>query len=504
MIRRIHAPRLTSLLLAAALALLLAACQQSHATVAGGGIGGTGKGTITAISVPSTAAATTASPLTTGSGTVTFNGSRQFTLTAATGYLLDGVSVSPTELSAVAPGLVARVDVGEDVSPDFSSGTAVNVDGEHVVIGPVTSTQTSTSALAVLGQTVLTTATTQGSVAAASLALDQVVAVSGNTAASGVIQATRLDLAAAGTRWRLTGTVTGLVAGGFTIGPLTVLYNGHLPSGCGSGLANGDAVKVTAAPDAGYSPGAPLSTTTSVVCVNPGLELPPGLASGTIPVELEGFVSSVNGSDFVLSGQTVHTTAQTLFSDGQLADLQVGTRAEVTGSYDVASGVLTASQVEFSEQRVHMVAPLSAGISSGSVTLLGLPVQVTPLTDVDNAIASGSGLPAQVELNGFWDGTHIFATELTIAASTPNSNDVEVQGPVTATTASTLTLMNGLDVDLTNMCLGGESESGGCLSASQFLGQLQPNQLVDVQHAAYNGTRLGDNGTGNTQVNTED
>lgn len=496
--------------LGAALALLLAACRQSNATVAGGGIGGTGKGTITNLSVPASTASLGAGALGVSTGSITLNGTRTFTTTVSTRFQIDDADVTAGQLSAVATGLVARVDVGDDVNAAFTSGTAVTIAGEHAVIGPVTST----SPLQVLGQTVLVTHATNQVVSASSLAVGDRVAVSGDTAADGVIQATRLERTTPGAAWRLTGTASNVGASSFTIGGQTVLFEGHPQENCGSsGLTNGSAVTVAAADDSSFVAGDGLTTTTSVRCVNPGVEVPPGLTSGTIPVQLEGFVSSVTTSGgtvtaFVLSGQTVQLTAQTTFGEGKQADLQVGTRAEVTGSYDVSSGVLAASEVDFSEQRVHIVAPLDAA-SSSTLTLLGLTVHVTALTeDSDHLIGGGESLPVQVQLDGFWDGSQIYATDLAYAEnSTAAYSHVEVQGPVTATGSSTLTLMGGLTVNLNNMCLGGsDEEGGGCTtSISQFLSGLPSNPLVDVQDAYFDGSQVKDNGgNGTTTISLED
>ncbi len=88
--------------------------------IAGGGIGGTGIGTIT------------------GFGSVIINDTRTFGITGETGLFIDGEAVSEPELEQAGIGLVTRVIVSDDVSDDFTSGTALTVEAENLVKGPVT------------------------------------------------------------------------------------------------------------------------------------------------------------------------------------------------------------------------------------------------------------------------------------------------------------------------------------------------------------------------------
>ena len=98
---------------------------------AGGGISGTGLGTITAF------------------GSVEINDIRDFTTDANTQFFLDDDPVADqatleallcggVPCVATNPGMVARVDIGSDVSADFTSGTAITVNAFNLVKGPVT------------------------------------------------------------------------------------------------------------------------------------------------------------------------------------------------------------------------------------------------------------------------------------------------------------------------------------------------------------------------------
>ncbi|HKJ00191.1 MAG TPA: DUF5666 domain-containing protein [bacterium] len=497
--RRALSQRLGRLFLAGALGLLMAACG-GNSSVAGGGIGGTGKGTITSVNPASVAGSGTlaASP-----GSVTLNGTRTFTTYAGTEYSIDGDPVTAADLAAVGQGLVARVDVGDDVSADFSSGTAERVRAEHVVIGPVTQV----APLQVLGQDVVTTSSTAPADAASLTAnVDDVLEVSGNTNATGVIQATRLELAASAPAvWRLTGTVANVVAGtSFDIGTQTVNFNGVTPQDCGGGLQAGDVVKVKATPDADVTSGGALSTTTSIECVKPGLDIPPGFTSGALVVDLEGFVSAVNGSGFTLDEQPVVTTGSTVYQDGSAADLQAGARVEVIGSLDVASGVLTATKVEFSERRVRILAPVSAHDSvAKTLTMLGITIYKTALTQGDVGVFElGSGNQVQVE--GFQDNGVFYATSVNETSNGADASDVSVQGPGIDDQVSPVFSLLGISVDVTGMELKGPEPAEATLMIPDFFNLLGTQPLLELQHGAWDGSKITNDAGGPTTISFED
>ena len=130
----------------AAALVALTGCGGGGGSVAGtSGIGGTG------VRVAGVGIGTT-----TGFGSVIINDVRVFTIDSETNILRDGSEITEAELELEGEGFATRVEVGTDVSIDFTSGTAVTVAVDNHVKGPVTAI----NPLTVLGQSVIATGDT--------------------------------------------------------------------------------------------------------------------------------------------------------------------------------------------------------------------------------------------------------------------------------------------------------------------------------------------------------
>ncbi|MCH9046646.1 MAG: hypothetical protein IIA40_11130, partial [SAR324 cluster bacterium] len=185
---------------------LLASC--------GGGIGGTGSGG---------KVAATGTGTVTGFGSIIVNDTRTFQIDGNTRISLDDTPISEAQLRTAGLGLVVKIDVGTDVNADFTSGTAVTIDAENLVKGPVTGTDP----LQVLGQDVVVTGDTvlAGGLVIADLAVGDILEVSGYASAANVIQATRIELKADPIpTWKLTGPVSNVTANTFDIGMQTIAF----------------------------------------------------------------------------------------------------------------------------------------------------------------------------------------------------------------------------------------------------------------------------------------
>jgi hypothetical protein len=417
------------LILASATAALVAltGCGGGGGSVAGvGGIGGTGQ--VAGVGVGTT----------TGFGSVIINDVREFTIDSQTTILRDGAEITEAELELEGRGFATQVEVGTDVSDDFTSGTAVSVALDNNVKGPVTST----NPLAVLGQSVVATGDTvlADLTSITALAVSDEVEVSGFSDDNNVIQATRVQRQASGIPvWKLTGRVSNVTPGGFDIGAQTVELNGVVPRDCGTGLANGSLVEVRAARDPAFVAGNPLVTVTDVECRIPGLATPGNAVGTVLEAEVEGLVSTITSpSDFVVGGQRVQTTAATGFEGGAPADVAPGGKLEAEGTLDTSSGILTAEKIRFRETRVRIEAPVNVpggGLGSSFAIMDIILVNTTSLTEDDDGLVDGTG-PAgniQVEVRGFADsnGT-VFANEIR-ARGTADLTDVRLRGPATDT-----------------------------------------------------------------------
>jgi len=455
--------------------LLLASCGPLEDSVAGGGIGGTGKGTVSDY------------------GSVIINEIRRFDVIADTEILLDGQSVSEAHLRELGTGLVARLIVGRDVNEDFTRGTALAIAVDHYLIGPVTATSPS---LQVLGQTVVVTgdavlANLEGPVGPQ---VGSIVQVSGYANADNVIQATRLQFQPEGTPfWKLTGSVGKLVRGtSFTIGAQQVIYAGVAPRHCGEGLANEDLVQVKATADPEFQAGDALTTVSELECIASGLEMPEDHAAAAndgdvLLAELTGLVHSVALPSFVLDGQRVITTSETAYVGGDAEEIVVGAKLEVEGLLDIVSGILVVDKVRFLEVRVKMMGPVaSEDVQIGhSLRILGITVLVTPLTvDADGTISSGTA-NVQIEVRGFADKSSLVFASRIREKGPMNPDDVNLAGPVQGIGEQFLTVL-GVIVDTrdTSLFIGPEGQG---LSSEEFFSILKIGSHVEVEEGVYDG-----------------
>ena len=394
-----------------------------------GGIGGTG------VRVAGIGEGTT-----TGFGSIIINDIREFTVGAETEIFKDGIVITEAQLEQQGAGFVTRVEIGEDVSSDISSGTALTVRINNHVKGPITSINPLTvlsQPIVVTGDTVLADFNNVGT-----LVIGDEVEVSGYPDANNAIQATRIQLQAGGIPvWKLSGTASNVAAGSFNIGSQVVQLNGVVPRDCDTGLAAGDTVEVDASNDPAFAAGNPLVTVTDVACTVPGLGVPANAVGIQLESEVEGLVTFITTtSDFVVGGQRVQTTVSTQFEGGAAEDIVSATKLEAEGLLDTTTGLLTAEKIRFRETRVRIEAPVNVpggGLGSTFTIMDIVAVNTSSLTEDDDGLVDGSG-PAgnlQVEVRGFVDsnGT-VFATEVRDRGAA-DPTDVRLRGPASDTCA---------------------------------------------------------------------
>ena len=375
----------------------------------------------------------------TGFGSVRMDDDSTFSTDDRTKFFVDGV-VFPNEDAFKAAfggsddvvGAVAVVRVRDNVSADFSSGTAAEVAAHTAVKGPVTGVDP----LRVLGQTVVVTGdTVLASIPAGGLAIGNEVEVYGFTRDDNIILSSRLQWKAPGDlkEWKLTGFVDG--SNGLAIGSQAIALDaGPEIEGCGiNGPAAGNFVEAKAVPLPSFSAGQAL-VVNKVECKRQGLigELDDNVALRRV----QGFVSAVNADGFGFTiggagpeGQSVRLRAETTFRNGTREDLVVGVKVEVTGR--VTDGELTADRVSFREARVRIEAPLQE-VSDGKLIVLGLEVQGTALVD-DEDNAFGAALAGRdIRVRGFVDRNgEIFATRVDDRGPA-GDDDLRLRGPVDA------------------------------------------------------------------------
>jgi Domain of unknown function (DUF5666) len=418
-----------------------------------GGIDGTGVsyGTITAF------------------GSVWVNGVEFSTSTSK--YSFDDRSgISQSDLRV---GMVVRVDG----SIDDKKANLIIVDDS--IKGQVQSVSADGSSMVVMGQTVRfdDKTTFEGGVRPRQ---NDHVEVHGLPGAGGVV--------AAGFVQKTTGTplyeVKGLAANHdtaaktFTIGTLTVNYgSATVDNSLPTGSWNGVAIEAKGTNCAG----APACTTLTATKVErSGLKLSSSVS--VAKAEVEGLVVSGDSTSFVIGGQTVVTTASTVFERGVAADVIPGTKLEAEGS--IANGVLTAVKVSFRDSYRFEADVATVDAAAGTVTLVGLPgvtVKVDSATRLKGKVTSLAAYNTSTHLKikaRPSAGTAVIALE--IDADDKADNRVEIRGPVQSINGTTSLTILGLSVDN-----GSASEfrdlSDALLSRASFYAAVKVGTLVQAR-----------------------
>ncbi|HIJ88001.1 MAG TPA: cytochrome c [Desulfuromonadales bacterium] len=298
-----------------ALALALGGCGSS------GGTSGTASGSTPGVSI-GTVAKSVSSP----SGQQITVNNVIFT-TAQSSITVNG---DPAAAAVVKPGMQATITG----SVDGMNGSAVTVEVEGELEGMVEQINSGAGSMVVLGQTVLVNAQTvfEGTSGLSLLSVGQMVEVHGFPDATGVIEATRVEVKMSSRPNYVTGPISNLdtVAKTFTIRTISVDYSGaRLPL---QTLSNGQTVKVKGA----YTNG--VLTATSIRAHH--VHLDHGHA------ELEGLVTDYDAAagTFTLHGQPVQLTSTTSYSHGAASEIANGVKVEVKG--DVIDGVFVARKID--------------------------------------------------------------------------------------------------------------------------------------------------------------
>jgi hypothetical protein len=271
------------------------------------------------------------------------------------------------------------------------------------------------------------------------------------------------------------------------VGAQQVEIVGITPTDCGTGLKMGDFVDIRAdaSLNAPLNP-VPLTGVLSVTCTTGGLVVPPGIGTLTMPALLEGLAEGVTpGNDlFKVDGQPVLLTDGTKFFGGEREDLVDGVHVQVRGTLNVASSILTASQVRLIMPAVRIVAPLNGGNyqEGESITLMGITATITPLTRVlFNQSSPPCNQPCQVRLVGYESGGVVYALRATSQGPAEEPSKVDLRGPVTAFDSSPkLTILGVVEVDVSDPGTKLYGATGGPVTIEQFFAELAAVTFPDV------------------------
>ena len=486
---------ITSTSIALAAATILAAC--------GGGSSG---GMSSSSSMSSSMAS--ASGTITGFGSVFVNG-QEFATDMHT-QVLDGDNDD-------AASSTSSLAVGMTVDVDASGGSATMLRFTSAVRGEVDAVDQMQGTLTVLGQTVQTTGgtsfagnvgnTPSGSSVAqfSDIHVGEYVVVfgflecTGASCSSGAtsLVATLVNEPASMGKYRVQGYVNNYSSStnSFTINGLTVdiATTGASPTMCNTmncSFSNGDFVSVrsTTAPNGSFTAGTLTLTASDVKLRN----VAPTFAVGST-VTIEGPVSQLNGTTFVVRGITVDASG---ISSSVMAALASNQIVEVTGTVTAGSmtsgATLKATSIEVER---HATFALMGAVDPGSVSMSGFSVlgqmfSVTTQTrfadramDVRpfNSTNFASVLMAgdQVIVSGYPSGSGNVATRVD-RIPTPSSAAAAVEGVVSSDNAPTDTMMTVAGITVTINSSTKLFYSGAAMAPTPagFFGAITPNATV--------------------------
>ncbi len=402
--------RCLTLVLLVTLSALLNGCGGGGATVAEGGIGGTGiaMGRVAQI------------------GSVYVNGYEYNTDAAS--FIVNGEAGKT--LSDIHVGMVVRVTGSKDSAT--ATGTAEIVEYNSLLAGPVESDINTNLHRTIMGQqvhinpdTVFENSVPGSSTTLDTLSISDLVEISGfSDSVTGEILATRIELVPSLSRYRIFGRVTPIDATRFSIGALIIQLNGQSLPAAGAYVE----VSSSTAPAGGI-------LTAELISV---VSLDGSVATDGESVEIEGIIASgLDATDlFVVNGQTVDASL-TSYS-GDTASLAAGRIVEVEGVMN--GSVLLAETIELEaseterEEISALLEPSSVDIVAGTLTLMNQVIHTNNNTIYENDIdehasftladlQTGDYLEAKI----FNDNGVLTATKLELE-SAPFSYDAKLEG----------------------------------------------------------------------------
>ncbi len=366
-----------------------------------------------------------------------------------TGAVQDFGSIFVNDVEMQTDTATIRVE-GEEVSED-----ALQAGQQVLVIGDLTSREAETvdyranvkgaldaitmvdaelgeATLSVLGQTVRTSAATRyvnGSLL--SLAVGQLLEISGFVDVDGTIVATYIEVLSTLDTFKVLGSVSNSDTQGFVINGLTVDTSQAILEGFGdTELADGLRVEVRA-PATAFANGEVLAETVEL------LEPDEFIEGATL--DIEGFIDRFTSSaDFEVTQIPVATNANTVFLNGDSTGIALNVRVQVEGSVD-ANQIVQAERVIIQSSDAVRAEGIveSVDVATATVTVLGVTFTVRPQTEFDDDSAAGVTPFTLSDINaGDYLEIRAYIDSAAVVASSIEREDIDesarLRGPVTA------------------------------------------------------------------------
>lgn len=367
------------------------------------------------------------------------------------------------------------------VEGDLQNSIASSVSFDEDVKGPADGAAIGNT-LSVMGQTIITDpATIFNNTSLSTITAGDILEISGLRNADDDLVASfieRKSSPAKVNRYSVIGNVRNLDtdAKTFNIDDLSINYSAaNINDLAGGNPAAGQLVEVKDDNKA-YVPG---SSSLIATKVEPQNQLGNGGVAGA-KVEIESIVTQVNSaSEFVIGNLVVRTSSSTRFLFGTSDNIVAGARLEVEGRLD-DNGVVSASKVKFEDNDARIQAQVDTNgvdTAAGTVTLLGITVNVTSETQMEDKHNSKSSLSLSdiqggdyLEIRGFIGANNLFvASEL---RRDKNDSKVEIRGPASAkdAIAGTVTVLGVVANTSSNTQFQGMDDQP--ITASQFFDSI--------------------------------
>jgi hypothetical protein len=460
-------------LLSATMATFLAACSGG-----GGGDGGGGDGG----GIDTNPGGIDRGGITIAQGPISGFGS---VIVGGVHYSTSGATITvddqPGVESDLRVGQVIRLEGRLDASGTTGVATRITYNGD--VEGPIQSIDLAADSLVVLGQSIKVGPATSFDDGISPRSIDGLAAgdyieVSGLVAASGMIEATRIERRSASAAVELKGAASAVdtVARRLRINAQQVDYSGALLSNFPSGQpSDGDLLEAHGSLD-----GTGVLVATRLERRSASLD---GSASDS--AELEGLVTRfVSTTDFDIAGQRVTTTTSTVYEGGTAASLAPDANVEVEGTFD-ASARVVARRIEIRRQSdLEFAGRVDAvDAAAGMLTVLGNALRVTSLTrfedhsqaDLERFGLSDLRVGDYVEVRAYRDAAGLVATLL---ERDDVESSVEVRGPATSVAQPGL-VVGGVEVT-TDANTEYRDNGGGSITAAAFFAAA-PGREVKVR-----------------------
>jgi Domain of unknown function (DUF5666) len=377
------------------------------------------------------------------------------------------------------------VSVSGTVEQNGLVGTANHIEFDDEVQGPITAitlgADDTTKTLTVFGVSVFVdqTATTFDDVTYGTLALNDVIEVSGFFDSATLLRATRIekkeDFVAGVSEIEVKGVVAGLTDELFMLGALTIDYStADLSNVSGGGLAVGMNVEVK-----GTLSGTHVSATDIETEEGP-------FDADEDHVSLEGIITDfIDAGNFTVAGQAINAANAELEPANLL--LQNGLQVELEGA--MVNGVLIADEVEARSGEVKLSATVqSLDVANGVGTVTLEFAAGTVSFSIDNKTELGDETdtfdPLQLAdiragdfltVKALINGDQIIATEVRLE----HPNQEKVRGPVDSFISNSEITLLGLTFSTAGAEF--EDDNNNSVSSTTFYSQLSNGAIVEVE-----------------------